>query len=65
MKQLSFTVILISAFCFVTVAQTSENVCPQFKFVSPNQNLFPDKSITFVARVGENREKGTLNYEKK
>ena len=63
MKQVIFLTIFILAFCFDVFAQTSKNICPQIKFVSPNELIVPDKSSNFIVEVSEIPEKDNLRYE--
>ncbi len=63
MKQVTFLTIFILVFCFATFAQTDKNVCPQIKFVSPNNLIGLDKPTNFIVKVTSNEGKNNLLYE--
>lgn len=62
MKQIIFTTIFTFIFCFVTFAQTNENLCPQVKIILPNEKLIPYQIAVFTAEVGKETDEYNIEY---
>jgi hypothetical protein len=62
MKQITFTAILILAFCLAAFAQVSENSCPAIKLIGPAGITQPSEPVLYVAEIGKEAEKYNTEY---